>query len=227
MKSTILVLLIFLAFSYSASSQNSSTPQNDYYLGFRLAPKISTLGGGIEIAKAFTPNFGVRGGLNYFSFNYDTNEDDAKYDLDLELKSIGFFGDWHPFKGSFRLSGGILINGNQFKSKAKPTAPFQINGTSYNLDAVDLEISYNAVAPYFGIGWDTTFGNHDNWGFCFDLGVIYSGAATASLSVLGDPTVITSPSFLANLESEKASLQDDLNDLEWWPVLSAGLVYQF
>ena len=32
---------------------------SDYHLGFRIAPRISTLGAGLEVAKGFSPNFGV------------------------------------------------------------------------------------------------------------------------------------------------------------------------
>jgi hypothetical protein len=64
------------------------------------------------VAKGFTPNFGVRAGFNYFSYGYDATESDVSYDLELELKNFAILADWHPFEGAFRLSGGILINGN-------------------------------------------------------------------------------------------------------------------
>jgi len=31
----------------------------------------------------------------------------------------------------------------------------------------------------------------------------------------------------ADVKKEEADLQESLDDFEWWPVLSAGLVYQF
>ncbi|HBJ60171.1 MAG TPA: hypothetical protein DDY76_00375, partial [Opitutae bacterium] len=80
-------------------------------------------------------------------------------------------------------------------------------------------------APYFGLGWDTTFGDEDNWGFCFDLGLVYSGSAEASLIV--DPTAGMTAALTADVKKEEADLQESLDDFEWWPVLSAGLVYQF
>ena len=127
----------------------------------------------------------MRAGFNYFSYAYDAEESDVSYDFELELKSFAMFADWHPFKGAFRLSGGLLINGNGLTGNAKPTAPVDIGGTDYSLDSINLDISYNTIAPYFGLGWDTTFGDRDNWGFAFDLGLIYSGSAEAALSVSG------------------------------------------
>ena len=209
-----------------AYGQATTQEKPDYHLGFRIAPRISTLGGGLEFAKGLTPSFGLRGGFNYFTYGYDATESDVEYNLDLELKSLGLFADWHPFKGSFRLSGGFLVNGNGIEGKAKPTtANFEIGDGTYALNSASLEISYNTFAPYFGLGWDTTFGDEDNWGFCFDLGLVYSGSAEASLIV--DPTAGMTAALTADVKKEEADLQESLDDFEWWPVLSAGLVYQF
>jgi len=198
---------------------------SDYHLGFRIAPRISTLGAGLEVAKGFSPNFGVRAGFNYFSYGYDATESDVSYDLDLELKNFAILADWHPFEGAFRLSGGILLNGNGLTGLAKPTAPVAIGNANYDLTSVNLDISYNSVAPYFGLGWDTTFGDDDNWGFAFDLGLIYSGSPDATLNVSGPDEA--NPLLADDLNRERQELQNDLDTLKWWPVVSAGVVYQF
>lgn len=215
------ILLLSISVTLSSLIGQQAQPMGDYHLGFRVAPRISTLGAGLEVAKGFTPNFGVRAGFNYFSYGYEATESDVSYDLDLELKSFGILADWHPFKGAFRLSGGILINGNGLKGNAKPTAAVKIGDNDYNLSSIDLDISYNTLAPYFGLGWDTTFGDTDNWGFAFDLGLIYSGSPEASITTSG---ANVAP---ADLSKEKEELQNDLDSLKWWPVISAGLVYQF
>ena len=223
MKNIILILSFTLFSGFLCGQENK--PSGDYHLGFRIAPRISTLGAGLEVAKGFTPNFGVRAGFNYFSYAYDAKESDVSYDFELELKSFAMFADWHPFKGAFRLSGGLLINGNGLTGNAKPTAPVDIGGTDYSLDSINLDISYNTIAPYVGLGWDTTFGDDDNWGFAFDLGLIYSGSAEAALTANGAGTSIAG--FEANRKKEQDELQNDLDSLKWWPVVSAGLVYQF
>ena len=219
------ILLLSISVTLSSLIGQQAQPMGDYHLGFRVAPRISTLGAGLEVAKGLTPNFGVRAGFNYFSYGYEATESDVSYDLDLELKSFGILADWHPFKGAFRLSGGILINGNGLKGNAKPTAPVKIGDNDYTLNSIDLDISYNTIAPYFGLGWDTTFGDTDNWGFAFDLGLIYSGSAEASLTASGAGTSVAG--FEANRKKEQEELQNDLDSLKWWPVVSAGLVYQF
>ena len=218
-----ITLFAFIFSGFLFGQENK--PSGDYHLGFRIAPRISTLGAGLEIAKGFTPNFGVRAGFNYFSYAYDATESDVSYDLELELKSFAMFADWHPFKGAFRLSGGLIINGNGLTGNSMPTAPVEIGGTDYNLDSINLDISYNTIAPYFGLGWDTTFGDRDNWGFAFDLGLIYSGSAEAALSVSGPDQVAAIGA--GDVKKEQNELQNDLDSLKWWPVVSAGLVYQF
>ena len=204
----------------------------DYHLGFRIAPRVSTLGGGLEVAKGLTPWFGLRGGANYFTWNYNSIESGNDYDFDLELKSFGLFADFHPFKQAFRISIGFLINGNGIDGTSKLSSgeKFDLNGNDYILkgDAASMKLSYNTFAPYAGIGFDTTFGDDDRWGFVFDLGIVFSG----SPDLVIDATVNSSnPTVIADFEKDKsieiAELQDDLNDFEFWPVLSAGIVYQF
>ena len=221
MKKIILVSVLTLLSTVSKFYAQGS----DYHLGFRIAPRISTLGAGLEVAKGFSPNFGVRAGFNYFSYGYDATESDVSYDLDLELKNFAILADWHPFEGAFRLSGGILLNGNGLTGLAKPTAPVAIGNANYDLTSVNLDISYNSVAPYFGLGWDTTFGDDDNWGFAFDLGLIYSGSPDATLNVSGPDEA--NPLLADDLNRERQELQNDLDTLKWWPVVSAGVVYQF
>jgi hypothetical protein len=205
----------------------------DYHLGFRIAPRVSTLGGGLEVAQGLTPWFGLRGGVNYFTWSYDATESDIEYDLELELKSFGMFADFHPFKQAFRISVGFLLNGNGFEGKGKLVngSSFEIGNDSYtssDINSLGFDVSYNTFAPYLGIGFDTTFGDDDRWGFVFDLGVLFSGAPEASFSY---DTSITNPAQLNtlknNVEKEKKDIQDSLDDFEFWPVLSAGLVYQF
>ncbi len=88
------------------------------------------------------------------------------------------------------------------------------------MNSIELDISYISTTPNVGLGWDTTFGDHDNWGFAFDLGLIYSGSPEAAIAT--DATVSAS-----DIEKEKQELQNDLDTLKWCPVISAGLVYQF
>jgi hypothetical protein len=217
---------------FLVTTQTSWSENKDYHLGFRVAPRISTLGGGLEVAKGITPWFGLRGGVNYFTWNYETTESGNDYDVDLELKSFGLFADFHPFKQAFRVSLGFLINGNGVDGTAKlgQGEKLEVNGNEYFLvnDSALMKLTYNTFAPYAGIGWDTTFGDDDRWGFVFDLGVVFSGSPELALNAAVDSAV---PSVIDQFEKDKTKeitdLQDDFNDFQFWPLLSAGIVYQF
>ena len=57
------------------------TQAEEYHLGFRITPRISTLGGVLEVAQGVIPWLGLRGGVNYFTYNYKTNESGNDYDI--------------------------------------------------------------------------------------------------------------------------------------------------
>ena len=97
-----------------------------YAQGGSVSLKVSTLGGGIEAEKTFTDAAGARVGVNYFTGDYSATIDNIDYDLDLTLMSVSAILDWHPFKGSFRISGGAMYNDNHIDIKAKPSANFDI-----------------------------------------------------------------------------------------------------
>jgi len=229
MKPTITLLLTGLI---GLLIQPANVNAEEYHLGFRIAPRISTLGGGLEVAQGVTPWLGLRAGANYFTYGYEATESDVDYDLDLELKSFGLFADIHPFKQAFRLSVGFLINGNAIDGTGKITNSVEIGDRSYDsneIKSILLDVSFNTFAPYVGLGFDTTFGDEDNWGFTFDLGVMFSGAPAANLSVQ-DTFAANSPEkdiLNDNIKKEEKTLQNDLDAYEFYPVLSTGIVYQF
>ena len=168
-----LAILLVATFTLSPTLVQA---EEDYHLGSDCS-SISTLGGGLEVAKGLTPWLGLRGGVNYFTYSYDSEESGNQYELELELKSFGLFVDLHPFKQAFRITGGFLINGNEVTGNARLASgeKFDLDGTEYSLagDAASMALTYDTFAPYAGIGWDTTFGDHDNWGFTFDIGVVF------------------------------------------------------
>ncbi|MFP6901161.1 MAG: hypothetical protein VCA36_09465, partial [Opitutales bacterium] len=223
----------FRANSLSADSILEEVPETEpskkkeYYLGFRLGPRISTSGVGFEIAKGFTPRIGARIGLNYLDYEYTDVVSDIDYNLDLRLQSLALLADWHPFKGMFRISTGAIINGNRLNMLAEldRSSPEEINGVDYSLDSVRGSLKFNTLAPYLGLGWDTTFGDDDSWGLTFDLGVIYCGSPKLQLSAIGPDTSLAN--FSSDLEQERLDLENDLADFRFWPVVSAGFLYQF
>ena len=198
-----------------------------YAQNISMALKASTLGVGLEAEKTFSDSFGARVGINYFTYDYDGTKDDIDYNLDLNLLSVSALLDWHPFQGSFRISGGALYNGNDIDMDAKTATSYQIGGITYNANQIGNltgTVDFNDVAPYLGVGWDTTFGKSKKFGFLLELGAIYQGTPEVDLSISGP---IATQAFLNDLQAEEDSLQEDLDNFEYYPVLAVGFSYRY
>ncbi len=198
-----------------------------YAQNISMALKASTLGVGLEAQKTFSDSFGGRIGINYFTYDYDGTKDDIDYNLDLNLLSVSALLDWHPFQGSFRISGGALYNGNDIDMDAKTATSYQIGDISYSSSDIGNltgTVDFNDIAPYLGIGWDTTFGKSKKFGFLLELGAIYQGTPKVDLSISGP---IATQAFLNDLQAEEDNLKKDLENFEYYPVLAVGFNYRY
>jgi len=198
-----------------------------YAQNISMALKASTLGVGLEAEKTFSDSFGGRIGINYFTYDDNWTKVDIDYNYDLNLLSVSALLDWHPFQGSFRISGGALYNGNDIDMDAKTATSYQIGGITYNANQIGNltgTVDFNDVAPYLGVGWDTTFGKSKKFGFLLELGAIYQGTPEVDLSISGP---IATQAFLNDLQAEEDSLQEDLDNFEYYPVLAVGFSYRY
>lgn len=216
-KLVVIIALVILVFSSAGYTQSSS-----------VALKVSTLGGGIEAERSFSDAAGGRVGINYFTADYSATIDNIDYDIDLNLMSVSAILDWHPFKGSFRISGGVMYNDNHIDINSEPAATFEIGDTTYSAqDAGTLEgkVDFNDIMPYIGIGWDTSFGKNNRFGLLVDLGVVYQGSPDVDLSA--DGPLASNQAFQNDLQTEEDKLKEDLEPYEYYPVIGIGLSYRF
>lgn len=217
----IIQIISFFIFMFAFVSAGYA---RDTFIGI----KGGLLGAGVELERSFTEKISARVGINYFPYDYSGTEDDIEYEFELDLMTLGLFLDWHPYEGSFRLTGGVMYNGNSLDSTAKPAAAFEIGDQIYPaalVGTLDGEIDFNEIAPYVGLGWNTAFGKDRNWGFIFELGVMFQGTPKADLSATGP--IALDPEFQAELAKEEKNLQDDLDGFEFYPNISVGFNYRF
>jgi hypothetical protein len=130
--------------------------------------------------------------------------------------------DVFPFRGNFRISAGARINGNQADISGTPTSNVTIGNTTYTpaqVGRLNGDIDFNTVAPYVGIGFDGHITDALTIGF--DLGVLYQGKPSVSLSAT-NPAVSQ-----ADLNRERANIEDDLKMLQFYPVATVSLKYRF
>lgn len=185
----------------------------------------STAGFGPEIAYSVSPAITLRGVGNYLAFDYSQTVDGIDYDLGLDMLSAGGFLDYHPMRNGFHISVGALYNGNEADLTATAQAGSIVGGfpvpvgPSASLRG-DLEFS-SVIAPYVGVGYDTTFTSRSNWTFVMRAGVLYQGDPDVTLT---DSTGLVPA---ADLAAEANQIEDDLDLLRFYPVVSVGVTYRF
>jgi hypothetical protein len=189
--------------------------------------KAGTLGLGVELTKPFSDKFSLGLGFNAYDIKTTDRTSDIDYDFNFELQSVALLANYHPFGGTFRVTGGALYNKNELKLTGKPTAgsTYTINGVSYSAGQVGTltgTLVFDKTAPYLGLGW----GNRPNSrvGVSFDIGALYQGSPSLSLSATG---ALSDPTLASDLEQERRSAEEDLSDFKWYPVIALGVYFRF
>lgn len=220
MKPVNLLAGLCAAFMIAAVSNSALAQGNDR---FAIGGQASTAGFGPEIAYSVSPHFTVRGVGNYLSFDYDESYDGIDYDLDVDLMSGGGFVDFHPLRNGFHLTLGALYNGNEANLSALAPAGSVVGGTTLPAAAgLSGDLSVDEFSPYVGLGYDTTFTSRSNWTFTVRAGVLYQGNPDVVLRQTSGPAI---PGV--DLDAEARDIEDELDLVEFYPVLSIGLNYRF
>ncbi len=212
--------------------KQAPTPQasSKQQLGLGVTARVGTLGLGVDVAKSFGPQFSSRLGFNFGNVNSSRTESGVSYDAKLNLSSIQLLGDYHPFGGSFRITGGLLSQSNKFGVTGKPDAngTYTIDNNTYTAAQVGNltgEYQYgNSIAPYLGIG----FGQPASEGFGFnaDLGVMFTGSPKVSLTA-SNPAFNNNSTTRDRLDRQERQTENDLKGFNVYPVLSVGVSYGF
>jgi hypothetical protein len=210
--------------------------------GWAIVPEVSTLGLGGHVVRKITPNVNARLGVNNFGRDINVNETDYEYKGNLNLFNVSTLVDYQPFKKvGIRLSSGLVFGNNNVQGTADISEQVA-NGLnisiedSKNLASIDTNIEINeGVAPYLGIGGGNAVKPGKGLGFWWDLGVVFSGSPNAEVtSNFNFPETISQEVRERVIASTEESLKDEEKDLNEaldimgiYPVLSLGLSYQF
>jgi len=197
-----------------------------------VSAMVGTTGLGIHAAIPVLDNLNARFGFNTYNYNVDGSTDDMDYKFKLKLSTFDVLADWHPMQNNFRVTAGILWNGNKIDAKAKANSQgeYTFQGNTYdasNAGNLKGRIEFNDVAPYLGIGWGNSPKNR-GWSFSGDLGVIFQGSPSVSLKNRGCNLGATLCDQLANdLEKERKELEDEVEGFRYYPVIRFGASYMF
>lgn len=103
--------------------------------------------------------------------------------------------------------------------------------TASDLLTAKGQVEFGGLATYVGIGWGNATRTNGRLRYSFDLGMIFLGSPKVDLSVQGMiPDAIrpyAGAELQAILAAEQKELEEELEDLEIFPVVSFGLSYRF
>ncbi len=185
---------------------------------FTLSVGESVLGHTIEAGYRFNSRFGVRGLYGNGDLSVDTNIEGNTYDGDVSLGGFGLIFDYYTSGNTFRLSAGAVTLDHRLT--ASSTGTTVVNGTTYTAP-LNLDASFDqTLAPMISLGIETPILN-SRFVFTGDLGVVYTGGATASAN---DPTNTIAQS---DIDAELRDINNGLDDLPIAPFIKLGVGFQF
>jgi opacity protein-like surface antigen len=185
--------------------------------------RVGSLGLGLEAGVDLMEQFSFRLGLNKFQFEQSMTVAYINYDLDMEWNTINLLADWHPFKGPLRLTGGFFKNNNRIHGgTSSPT--LIIGGTRYDGAKLSVDVEFEPISPYLGIGWEHGLFDKKGLSVNFDLGVLFQGSGDVDLKVGGIAKDAVSEEDLAY---EERQFEAEIEDYKYYPVFALGISYQF
>lgn len=199
----------------------------------RLSLKGGTLGVGAEAGIDLNPFMELRGGVNYATFDVDTTISRIDYTFEPTFYTGSLLLDFHPFANAFRLTAGMYLNNNEMDINGTYRKDFIPGDYARYVGLVDQAkvkgaIEFDTFAPYLGIGWTSNHYSRSGWGVNMDLGIMFQGAAEVTELYVDDPWGLGRSSVAAEfIEEEKQAIQDELDDYEYYPVVSVSVSYRF
>lgn len=220
-----------------SADQSAGNYWSSRHLG--VSARVGTLGLGVELTtQLIQDRLNLRVGFNSFSYNYeaegdddgggDNGDGDLEYDGDLKLRSLPLLVDFHPFKGGFRATAGLVFNSSEITGNARCNeATCEFGDESFDRDTLGttgLKVDLGGSQPYLGIGWGNAVHSVGRWAFAFDLGVVFQDV---DVSITPSDSCRADARCNAEVEREREELEDDADDIDMYPVLSFGLSYKF
>lgn len=222
-KPTLYLALIGACFTSGAYAQ--TTPA--------VSVSAGTTGIGLHLVMPYNAKTNFRVGFNGYDYSGTGTTEDATYTVSAKLRTVDALLDYFPSAGAFRLTGGLIYNGNKGDLIARPRGgtSYTFNGTTYSVSAVgDIhgDVEFNKIAPYLGIGYGNAARKDGGWSFAADLGVMFQGTPEVTLRSSDCRAGTDTCSQLAtDLAAENAEWREKAEDYRFYPVLRVGLAYKF
>jgi hypothetical protein len=203
---------------------NTATANDDFWFGL----KAGTLGFGAEVSWRPIEWLDLRAGGNFYDYDETGAQAGVNYDATLALNTYYLTGNFRFPLSPFRLTVGAYSNHNEVRMVSKDMTSFYLgdNALPYlptEVGTLQSVTSFDSVSPYLGAGFD--FDVLDRLGLSLDFGVLWQGDPIVSLTA--DGLLGSDPGFLADLELERQQLENEVEDLKAYPVVSIGFNFNF
>lgn len=145
-----------------------------------------------------------------------------QYKTEDSSHSVGLLLDIFPFENSFRLSASAYY----FKLKAALSTSIDAVNPIYEelINQTTGTATWERLAPYIGIGWESTQQAESSFGWHASLGALYMGKARVSFQL---PDVVIPKRYVGRIQAEEDNIRSKVHDYTWYPVLSLGFTYRF
>lgn len=193
----------------------------DLFSSLSYGVRASTIGDGITLEKPLLYNFSLRVTTGNLSNSNQSHYDGTNYTTTTRYNNVGVIGDFRPYGGRYRLSGGLVFGNDRIDNIANPSTPFMRVGNGLyptsGTGQVLARVTFNRPSIYLGAGAGT--GIVKGLALDVDGGIlIRNGVPTAT----ANGPLMTNPAFQADL----TRLQGELRTHIVVPVVSVGLVYR-
>lgn len=208
-----------------------------------VGAKVGTLGYGADFSAALTNTVNARLALTTLSVDRQSeaitvgdssNEGTIDTTADIDYGSSALLFDWHVFDGTFHLTAGFMKADIAVKFVGTLRDGFVVNGLPVETNDIvgpitgDIILS-DSYEPYIGIGWGRKAAADPGLSFSAEIGVVYLDPEV-NLNATVNPAAtsgITQAELDARLDEAQRSADNDLSDLDLWPVVSIGINYAF
>jgi hypothetical protein len=186
-----------------------------------------TQGTGFELGYEVSETVSVRAVMYSGEISRAEDLDGISYDIKLKTETPGLMVDFYPSEGrSFRLTAGAIDNGIGLSAAASAAVDYEIGGTTYTaaeVGSLKSEVAFSGITPYLGLGY--RMHATKQLFIDFDAGMLIGSAPDVTMTTSG--TLVADATFIAELEKERKSLEDDLSSFKYMPMAKISLTYKF